>query len=87
MPLSVAAPRPSCVHLAVAGKGTSRTAVSSGDRSTPARHNTLMPEQSENDAPNNSSIIVRCLCIFLAEPLPSNDRGIHVHTQTDGRDL
>jgi hypothetical protein len=38
----------------------------------------------ENNAFNNSSIVV---CVFVAEPLPRNQRDIHINTQTDGRDL
>jgi hypothetical protein len=44
----------------------------------------------ENDASNNSSIVVYVLITavtFFVEPLPSNDRGTHTDTQTDGRDL
>jgi hypothetical protein len=41
---------------------------------------------------SNSEFLHCCVCICchgngFTEPLPSNDRGIHIDTQTDGRDL
>jgi hypothetical protein len=43
----------------------------------------------ENDASNNSSIVACIYCCgnVFTELLPSNDRGIHIQTQTDGRDI
>jgi hypothetical protein len=47
-------------------------------------------DRIENDASNTFSIVV-CEFVaavtFLSEPLPSNDSGIHVKTQTDERNL
>jgi hypothetical protein len=39
----------------------------------------------EKDASSNFSIVscIRCRGNALTEPLSSNDRGIHLHTQTD----
>jgi cytochrome c553 len=44
---------------------------------------------TENDASSNSSIVacVRCHGNVVTKPLPSNDKGMHIQAQTDGRDL
>jgi hypothetical protein len=54
------------------------------------RTNTLLPaddlDSIENDASNNSSTVacIRCRGKISAELLHSDDRGIHIDTQTDG---
>jgi hypothetical protein len=46
-------------------------------------------DRIENETRNNSSVVayVFVAAVSFTEPLPSNDKGIHIQTQTDGRDL
>jgi hypothetical protein len=44
----------------------------------------------ENDTPNNSSVVMRvfiAVVTLFTEMLLSDDRGIHIQTQSDVRDL